>query len=82
MQNQKKEEINISTTKTHQMPNTWQYLLLTSIKVSFSNKNLCAPPPFPFLLRGLNLLPNFQKKGGGGLDGTSTFRGGLLGKRG
>ena len=30
---------------------------------------------------GLNLQPNFQK-GGGGLVRTSTFRGGLLGKRG
>ena len=37
MQNQKKEEINISTMKTHQMPNKWQYL--TCIKVSFSNQN-------------------------------------------
>ena len=38
MQNQKKEEINISTMKTRQMPNKWQYL--TYIKVSFSNQNL------------------------------------------
>ena len=38
MQNKKKEEINISTMKTHQMPNKWQYL--TFIKVSFSNQNL------------------------------------------
>ena len=30
-QNQKKEENNISTMKTHQMPNKWQYL--TCIKV-------------------------------------------------
>ena len=29
---------------------------------------------------GLNLQPNFQK--GGGLDRTSTFRGGVLGKKG
>ena len=36
-QNQKKEENNISTMKTHQMPNKWQYL--TCIKVSFSNQN-------------------------------------------
>ena len=36
--NQKKEENNISTMKTHQMPNKWQYL--TCIKVSFSNQNL------------------------------------------
>ena len=34
----KKEEINISTMKTHQMPNKWQYL--TCIKVSFLNQNL------------------------------------------
>ena len=33
------------------------------------------PPPF---CRGLSLQPNFQK---GGLGRTSTFRGGLLGKR-
>ena len=33
------------------------------------------PPPF---CRGLSLQPNFQKEG---LDRTSTFRGGLLGKR-
>ena len=39
MQNQKKkEEINISTMKTHQMPNKWQYP--TCIKVSFSKENL------------------------------------------
>ena len=38
MQNQKKEEIDISTMKTHQMPNKWQYL--PSIKVSFSYQNL------------------------------------------
>ena len=38
MPNQKKEEINIPTMKTQQMPNKWQYL--TCIKVSFSNKNL------------------------------------------
>ena len=43
----------------------------------------------PFLLRGggrgegLNLQSNFQNgEGGGSLDRTSTFRGGLLGKRG
>ena len=34
----KKEENNISTMKTYQMPNKWQYL--TCIKVSFSNQNL------------------------------------------
>ena len=34
----KKEEINMSTMKTHQMPNKWQYL--TCIKVSFSSQNL------------------------------------------
>ena len=33
------------------------------------------PPPFCW---GLNLQPNFQK---GGLDRTSSYRGGLLGKR-
>ena len=38
MQNQKKEEINNSTMKTHQMPNKYQYL--TCIKVYFSNQNL------------------------------------------
>ena len=36
-QNQKKEE-NISSMKTYQMPNKWQYL--TCIKVPFSNQNL------------------------------------------
>ena len=40
----------------------------------------------PFLQGGFSLQPNFQKwgeRGGGGwLDRTSTFRGGLLGKRG
>ena len=30
----------------------------------------------------LNLQPNFQKGGGWGLGMTSTFRGGLLGKKG
>ena len=39
MQNEKKqEEINISTMKTHQMPNKWQYL--TCIKVSSSSQKL------------------------------------------
>ena len=38
MQDQKKEEINMSTMKTHQVPNKWQYL--TCMKVSFSNQNL------------------------------------------
>ena len=39
MQNQKKkEEINISTMKTHKMPNKWQHL--TCIKVLFLNQNL------------------------------------------
>ena len=39
MQNQKKkEESNLSTMKTHQIPNKWQHL--TCIKVSFSNQNL------------------------------------------
>ena len=33
----KKEEINISTMKTHQMPKKQQYLTCT--KVSFSNQN-------------------------------------------
>ena len=37
-QNQKKEENNISTMKTCEMPNKWQYL--TCIKVLFSNQNL------------------------------------------
>ena len=34
----KKEENNISTMKTHQMPNKWRHL--TCIKVPFSNQNL------------------------------------------
>ena len=34
----KKQEINTSTMKTHQMPNKWQYL--TCIKVPFSNQDL------------------------------------------
>ena len=34
----KQDEINISNMKTNQMPSRWQYL--TSIKVSFSKKNL------------------------------------------
>ena len=34
----KKEEIKVSTMKTHQMLNTWHYL--TCIKVSFLNQNL------------------------------------------
>ena len=34
----KKEGINISTMKTHQVPNNWQYQ--TCIKVLFSNQNL------------------------------------------
>ena len=38
VQNQKKEENDTSTMKTHQMPNKWQYL--TCIKVSFSHQNL------------------------------------------
>ena len=38
MRSIKKEENNISTMKTHQMPNKWQYL--TCIKVSISKQNL------------------------------------------
>ena len=38
VQNQKKEENNILTMKTHQMPYKYQYL--TCIKLSFSNQNL------------------------------------------
>ena len=38
VQNQNKEENNISTMKTYQMPNNWQYL--TCIKASLSNQNL------------------------------------------
>ena len=34
----KKEENNISTMKTYQIPNKYQYL--TCIKMSFSNQNL------------------------------------------
>ena len=34
------------------------------------------PAPPCFSARGLNLQPNFQKGGVGGLDRTSTFRGG------
>ena len=37
-QSQKKEVNNISSVKTYQMPNKWQYL--TCIEVSFSNQNL------------------------------------------
>ena len=37
-ESRKKKEINISTMKTYQMPNKWQYL--TGIKVSFSSQNL------------------------------------------
>ena len=37
MQNQKKEEINIATMKSHLMPTKWQYLIC--IKVSLSNQN-------------------------------------------
>ena len=37
-ESKKEEEINISTMKTHQMPDKWQYL--TCIKVSFLNQNL------------------------------------------
>ena len=38
MQNQKKEETNLLTMKTHQMPNKWQHV--AGIKVSFSNPSL------------------------------------------
>ena len=37
-QNQKKEENTISTMKTHQISNKWQYL--TCSKVPFANQNL------------------------------------------
>ena len=41
-------------------------------------KSIIVCTPFPFLMRGwgLNLQPNFQKKGDGVLGRTSTFRGG------
>ena len=38
MQNLKKEEINISSMKTHQISKKWLYL--ACIKVSFSNQNM------------------------------------------
>ena len=38
LKKKKKNEINISSMKTNQMHNMWQYL--TSIKVWFSNQNL------------------------------------------
>ena len=38
LDNLDKKDINISTMKTHQMYNKWQYL--TCIKVSLSNQNL------------------------------------------
>ena len=44
-----------------------------------TKESKCAPPPF---CRGVQPLTKFLKKGGGGLDGTSAFRGELLGKRG
>ena len=45
-----------------------------------TKESKCAPPPF---CRGVQPLTKFlNKEGGGGLDGTSAFRGGLLGKRG
>ena len=37
-ESKQKEEINILTIKTHQMPNKWQYV--TCIKVSISNQIL------------------------------------------
>ena len=37
-ESKQKEEINILTMKTHQMPNKWQYV--TGIKVSISNQIL------------------------------------------
>ena len=37
-ESKQKEEIDILTMKTHQMPNKWQYV--TCIKVSISNQNL------------------------------------------
>ena len=46
---------------------------------------VCTPPPFPpsslplLLMKGLSLLPHFQKEE---LDMTLIFRGGLVGKRG
>ena len=42
---------------------------------------VCTPPPLSAGAAGLNLLPNFQK-GGGGLDTTSTLRGACWKKRG
>ena len=41
------------------------------------------PPPRRFCWGGLNLLPNFHKVRGGGVDRTSTFRrGGFFQRRG
>ena len=47
------------------------------------NPIVCAPPPLPFLLEEGGRTPyQIPKREGGGLDRTSIFRGGLLGKRG
>ena len=50
-----------------------------SFRRGYSTQHSVHPPPHPFCRGGLSLQPNFQK---GGLDRTSTFGGGLLGKRG
>ena len=61
-------------------------LLLMFLKINFSVSNLFLhsvhpPTPFPpfYWVEGLNLLSQFWKEGG--LDSTSTFRRGLVGKR-
>ena len=56
---------------------------LKQTQVSWCQHSVHPPPPFCICRGGgLSLQPDFQKKGGGGLGSTSTFRGELLGKRG
>ena len=64
------------------------YHALTKYYINYNNFIVCTPLPLSACPgggeeEGLSLLPNFQKKyggGGGGLNRISIFRGGLPGK--
>ena len=53
-------------------------MIQVSVCKSQSKLHSVHPPPYFAGGGGLSLQPNFKKKG---LEGTSIFRGGLLGKR-
>ena len=77
-------DIVYSVTNTKFDNGNYQKIMHNTLVAKYLHTYYSVHPPPPFLLwggGGLNLQSNFQK-GRERLDRTSTFRGGLLGKRG